>query len=173
MFWMNQTNSGGFAWESAPRCSASRGKASLVALAPSEHSASSTLTVPAHGHHQNLSEGPEVVLYWALRLCRALLPRSHFPWSGRLHPPVGRAAPWWLWGCGCCHQYVDGRGRGAHGDEAEVGCARCPSAARSGAETASPGVCHCLMKMDLELLGDGWEKDGKEPSEMEKRTRFP
>lgn len=35
------------------------------------------------------------------------------------------------------------------------------------------GVCHCLMKMDLELLGDGWEKDGKEASEMDKRTRFP
>lgn len=35
------------------------------------------------------------------------------------------------------------------------------------------GVCHCLMKMDFELLGDGWEKDGKEPSEMDKRTRFP
>lgn len=38
---------------------------------------------------------------------------------------------------------------------------------RAGAETASPGVCHWLMKMDLELLGDGVEKDGK------KRTRSP
>lgn len=35
------------------------------------------------------------------------------------------------------------------------------------------GVCHCLMKMDLELLGDAWEKDGKEASEMDKRTHFP
>lgn len=43
----------------------------------------------------------------------------------------------------------------------------------TSAETASPGDCHCLMKMDLELLGDGVEKDGKKPSEMEKRTCSP
>lgn len=29
------------------------------------------------------------------------------------------------------------------------------------------------MKMDLELLGDGVEKDGKKPSEMENRTCSP
>lgn len=43
----------------------------------------------------------------------------------------------------------------------------------TSAETASPGDCHCLMKMDLELLGDGVEKDGKKPSETEKRTCSP
>lgn len=43
----------------------------------------------------------------------------------------------------------------------------------ASAEPASPGGCHCLMKMDLELLGDGVEKDGKKPSEMEKRTCSP
>lgn len=43
----------------------------------------------------------------------------------------------------------------------------------AGAETASPGGCRCLMKMDLELQGDEVEKDGKKPSEMEKRTCSP
>ena len=49
---------------------------------------------------------------------------------------------------------------GPAGGKAEVGCAA----------PRLPVSVAWLLKMDLELLGNGVEKDGKEPRGMEKRT---
>lgn len=49
----------------------------------------------------------------------------------------------------------------------------CTVKCTAGAEIASPGVCHWLMKMDLELLGDGVEKDGKESRGDGEQDTFP
>lgn len=134
--------------------------------APSKGSPSSAPAAPAPGHHQSLLDGAEMSPCCVPGFVERSYPTAAFPRVAVCAPQVGEQHRGGCADVGAVTCVLVAEGGGTRGGRGTGWLCMVPT----GAETASPGDCHCLMKMDLELQGDGVEKDGKKPSEMEKRT---
>lgn len=184
MFWRNKNSSGAFAWERAPRALRKAEGRPLWWCQHLQRAPPAQLQLPQFVGISGASLSIQKWFSrWVLGFCRALLPpirrdgAAPFPGVVARVPQVGEQRCGGSTDVGAVTHALVGKGGGTHGERGGGWLCtvpqRCTVRRTAGAETASPGACHQLMKMDLELLGDGLEKDGKEPSEMEKRTHSP